>query len=137
LGKWHVFRADATHRDAAPSASSSRSLDSWPDYPTYPGGEVSLDFNTIREIDLSTMPLNVLQSSILAAMREFYAQDLPGATLPTTVKDALELLDRAKFLRFRSNGAALDAIRADSDISFGGFLDLRPAHGHGAMMGTK
>jgi len=41
-----------------------------------------------------------LQSSILAAMREFYAQDLPEAASPTTIKDALELLDRAKYLRF-------------------------------------
>jgi phospholipase C len=93
-------RQDAASPFTEVFASSSRSLDSWPDYPTYPGGEVSLDFNMIRGIDLGTMPLNVLQASILAGMREFHADDLAGTPLPTTVKDALELLDRAKFLRF-------------------------------------
>jgi phospholipase C len=93
-------RQDAATPFTEVFASSSRSLDSWPDFPTYPGGEVSLDFNMIRGIDLGAMPLNVLQGSILAAMQEFYTEDLPQTTLPTTVKDALELLDRAKYLRF-------------------------------------
>jgi hypothetical protein len=54
----------------------------------------------LRAIDLSTMPLNVLQGSILSAIREFYAEDLKGAGLPTTIGDALDLLDRAKYFRF-------------------------------------
>jgi hypothetical protein len=93
-------RQDAAQPFTEVFASSSRSLDSCPGHPTYPGGEVSLDFDMIRGIDLGTMPLKVLQVSILAAMREFHADELADTPLPITVKDALELLDRAKFLRF-------------------------------------
>lgn len=53
----------------------------------------------MHEMDLSKMPLNVLQGSILTAFREFYPQELAGA-LPATAKDALDLLNRAKYLNF-------------------------------------
>jgi Phosphoesterase family len=93
-------RQDAATPFTEVFAASSRSLDTWPDFETYPGEQVSLDLKMMREIDLSTMPLNVLQGSILTAIHEFYAQELPGAALPTSAKDALDLLNRAKFFRF-------------------------------------
>lgn len=102
--KWNLqslgARQDAARPFTEVFAASSRSLDTWPDFKTYPGEHVSLDFTKLPKIDLSTIPLNVLQGSILTAIRELYAQDLPGQVLPFSARDALELLDRAKYLRF-------------------------------------
>jgi hypothetical protein len=102
--KWSLESLGRRHDDAAPFtevfAPSSRSLDTWPDFEPYPGKQVSLNFEMMREIDLSKMPLNVLQASILNAMRQFYAEDLKEAAFPTTARDARDLLDRAKQLRF-------------------------------------
>lgn len=80
-----------------------RSLDTWPDFSTYPGGQVSLDLTRMHEIDLNTIPLNVLQQSIVTAIREFYPQKLAGAPVPTNAKEALELLNRAKYFRFEKD----------------------------------
>jgi phospholipase C len=102
--KWSLESLGRRQDDAAPFtevfAPSSRSLDTWPDFEPYPGKQVSLNFEMMREIDLSKMPLNVLQASILNAMRQFYAEDLKEAAFPTTARDARDLLDRAKQLRF-------------------------------------
>lgn len=81
-------------------AATSRSLDTWPDFENYPGAQASLDLKMICDIDLSTIPLNVLQSSILNAILEFYRQRLPEARLPTTARDAKELLNLVRSFRF-------------------------------------
>jgi phospholipase C len=93
-------RQDAAKPFTEVFAASSRSLDNWPDFESYPIGPVSLDLRLMRDVDLSAIPLNVLQGSILKAIREFYARDLPGAGLPIGAEDALELLDRARSFRF-------------------------------------
>jgi len=81
-------------------SKSLRPLDTWPDFGTYPGKKASLDLKKMREIDLSTMPLNVLQESIVTAIRQFYAQELRGTPVPTNAKDARDLLSRAERFRF-------------------------------------
>jgi phospholipase C len=102
--KWNLSSLGPRQDVAAPFtevfSEAMRSLDTWPDFATYPGEQVSLDLKKMHEIDLNTIPLNLLQQSIVTAIREFYAQGLAGTPVPTNAKDALELLNRAKYFRF-------------------------------------
>ena len=102
--KWNLNslgpRQDAATPFTEVFSESLRSLNTWPDFKAYPGEQVSLDLKKMQEIDLSTIPLNVLQQSIVTAMREFYAPELSGTPVPTNAKEALEILNRAKYFRF-------------------------------------
>jgi phospholipase C len=102
--KWNLSSLGPRQDTATPFtevfSKSLQSLDTWPDFRTYPGEQVSLDLKRLRDIDLSTIPLNVLQKSIVTAVREFYAQELPGTPVPTNAKDARDLLSRAEYFRF-------------------------------------
>ena len=83
-------------------ASSSRPLDTWPDFKTYPGPSSTLDSTRMRGVDLSAMPVNGLQASILNAILELYGTDpaLAGMQRVTNAHEAKLLLDRVKLLRY-------------------------------------
>jgi len=88
--------------------STSRALDTWPDWEFYPGPSSTLDEALMREVDPSNVPLNDLQISILNAIREFYADDpaLIDRVITsrdiTTARDAKEFLEEAEKLRHPS-----------------------------------
>jgi phospholipase C len=85
--------------------STSRSLDTWPEWKHYLGPSSTLNEALMRQVDLRAVPLNDLQKSIVDAIQKFYADDpaLRGfaiATMPiTTAADAKAFLEKAKKLR--------------------------------------
>jgi len=85
--------------------STSRDLDTWPDWPVYPGPSSTLNEALMRQVDLSDVPLNDLQKSILDAIREFYASDPAMSAMAitsmaiNTVGDAKEFLEQVEKLR--------------------------------------
>jgi phospholipase C len=88
-------------------AASQRALSTWPDFPFYPGPASTVDATQIRSLDLSAVPVNGLQASILNAILELYGSDpaLAGLALAsgqqvTNAQEAKTLLDRMKVLRF-------------------------------------
>jgi phospholipase C len=86
-------------------SSTARTLDTWPDWKTYPGPSTKLDMALVQEVSLDDVQLNDLQISIVNAIREFYVTDPAMALAPTqitTARDAKELLERAEKLRHRN-----------------------------------
>ena len=76
-------------------------LDTWPDFESYPGPSAALDAALMREVDLSAVPLNALQQSIMNAIVELYGTDLAAMGMRLAdAKDAQALLDRVKTLRY-------------------------------------
>ena len=76
-------------------------LDTWPDFESCPGPSAALDAALMREVDLSAVPLNALQQSIMNAIVELYGTDLAAMGMRLTdAKDAQALLDRVKTLRY-------------------------------------
>jgi len=102
--KWDLKSLGPRQDAAAPFTEvftpDKRSLDTWPNFDAYPIGPVSLDLRKMPNIDLAAVPVNVLQSSILTAIHELYAQDLTEPGLPKDAKDALDLLRGAEMFRF-------------------------------------
>jgi phospholipase C len=92
-------------QDTAPSFTevfdaTSRAIDTWPDFPNYPGRSPALDASLISAVDPSTIPLNRLQTSIFEAARELCVKDPMAVNRRlTTAKDSLAILDRIKNLR--------------------------------------
>ncbi|HXT63505.1 MAG TPA: alkaline phosphatase family protein [Pyrinomonadaceae bacterium] len=84
-------------------SSSSRSLDTWPNWTVYPGPASTLDEAQMRIVDPANAPLNPLQQSIIDAIREFYAGDPAVAAFADrvieTAGDAKEFLEQAEKLR--------------------------------------
>ncbi len=71
-------------------ATSSRTLDSWPDFEFYPGPSPALDATMMRAVDPSTVQLNPLQASILDAILELCVKDPAAVNMRlTSAKDAL------------------------------------------------
>jgi phospholipase C len=103
--KWGLGSLGPRQDAAAPFtevfATSARTLDTWPDFETYPGPSPALDATLMRAIDPSTVQLNSLQASILDAILELCVKD-PAAVSRrlTTAQDALAVLNRAKILRY-------------------------------------
>jgi phospholipase C len=99
-------------QDTAPAftevfASTSRPLDTWPDWKHYPGPSSMLDEALLRQVDLRDVPLNDLQKSIVDAIQKFYADDpaLSAYAIATmrirTAGDAKDFLQQARKLRHR------------------------------------
>jgi hypothetical protein len=82
-------------------ATSTRTLDTWPDFEFYPGPSPTLDATLMRVVHPSTVQLNRLQISILDAILELCVKDPAAVNMRlTTAKDALGLLNRVKNLRY-------------------------------------
>jgi phospholipase C len=92
-------------QDSAPPftevfTSTLRDRDTWPDWKDYPGPSSTLDAARMREADPGAVQLNGLQSSILDAIREFYADDPAVDSMAISMaRDAKEFLERARKLR--------------------------------------
>lgn len=103
--KWSLTslgpRQDAASPFTEVFATSARPLDTWPDFESYPGPSAALDAALMREVDLSAVPLNALQQSIMNAIVELYGTDLAAMGMRLAdAKDAQALLDRVKTLRY-------------------------------------
>jgi phospholipase C len=103
--KWSLTslgpRQDAASPFTEVFATSARPLDAWPDFESYPGPSAALDVALMREVDLSAVPLNALQQSIMNAIVELYGTDLAAMGMRLAdAKDAQALLDRVKTLRY-------------------------------------
>ena len=80
--------------------STSRDLDTWPDWKVYPGPSSTLDETLMQQVDPSEVPLNDLQRSIVEAIAEFYGIEPTLTGVPiTTARDAKEILEKAEKLR--------------------------------------
>jgi len=83
--------------------STSRPLNTWPDWQVYPGQSSTLDAAMMQAVDPSEVPLNDLQKSILNAILKFYGDRLGLSALVereiTTAGDAKEILEQAEKLR--------------------------------------
>ncbi len=80
--------------------STSRALDTWPDWKVYPGASSTLDEALMAAVDPSEVPLNDLQRSIIEAISRFYLHDpVLSAMAINTAADAKEFLERAEKLR--------------------------------------
>ncbi|HEX6284123.1 MAG TPA: alkaline phosphatase family protein, partial [Pyrinomonadaceae bacterium] len=92
-------------QDSAPPftevfTSTSRDLDTWPDWTSYPGPLSTLNEALMSRVDPNQVPLNDLQKSIIEATAKFYVQDPAlSATAINTAADAKEVLEAAKKLR--------------------------------------
>jgi hypothetical protein len=76
-------------------------LDTWPDFESYPRPSPELDAALMREVDLSAVPLNSLQTSIMNAILDLYGTDLAAMGMRLAdAKDAQALLNRVKTLRY-------------------------------------
>ena len=91
-------------QDSAPPftevfSSTSRGLDTFPDWPVYPGPTSTLNEALMTQVDPSEVPLNDLQKSIIEAMYKFYVHDPLLSTLSIdTAADAKLVLEAvAKF----------------------------------------
>jgi len=80
-------------------SSTSRSLDTFPDWAIYPGPTSTLNEAMMTQVDPSAVPLNDLQKSILEAMYKFYVHDPALSALSIdTAADAKFVLEAvAKF----------------------------------------
>jgi phospholipase C len=99
-------------QDSAPPftevfSSSSRALDTWPDWKFYPGPSSMLDEKLMGTVDPLDAPLNDLQKSIVVAIIKFYGQDpvlssmaaIKAGTGINTARDAKAILERAEKFR--------------------------------------
>ena len=94
-------------QDVAPEftevfTSTARELNTWPDWTFYPGPSSTLVEALMPTVDLSDVPLNDLQKSIIEAIAKFYADDpvLSGMVV-NTARDAKAFLEKAEKLRHR------------------------------------
>ncbi|PYS25780.1 MAG: hypothetical protein DMF72_00645 [Acidobacteria bacterium] len=105
--KWGLTSL-GSRQDIAPPftevfTSTSRSLNTWPNWQVYPGPSSKLNAGLMQEVDPNDVPLNDLQKSILNAIRKFYG-DKFGLTMLAdreinTAGDAKEILEQAEKLR--------------------------------------
>ncbi len=92
-------------QDCAPEftevfASTSRSLETWPDWKDYPGPSSTLVEGLMGSVDPRDVPLNELQKSIVDAIAYFYAHDpVLGSMVVNTAADAKKFLEKAAKLR--------------------------------------
>ena len=82
--KWGLTSL-GSRQDIAPPftevfTSTSRSLNTWPNWQVYPGPSSKLNAGLMQEADPNEVPLNDLQKSILNAIRKFYG-DKFGLTM--------------------------------------------------------
>lgn len=90
--------------------STSRELDTWPDWKDYPGPSSTLVESLMRAVDPRADPLNDLQKSIVDAISHYYAHDPALSGILTrlsgigirTAEDAKEFLEKAEKLRHPS-----------------------------------
>jgi phospholipase C len=100
-------------QDSAPPftevfTGTKRNLDTWPDWTSYPGPSSTLDETLMGTVDLDHVQLNVLQQSIVDAIKKFYADDPVLNVMPVnTAGDAKEFLKEAEKLRHRSPGCSI------------------------------
>ena len=103
--KWGLTTSLGPRQDTAPLftevfSSTSRSLDTWPDWKTYPGPVSTLNESLMAQVDPSTVPLNDLQKSIVEAMVKFYVTDPVLSAMPiNTAADAQVVLEAVEKLR--------------------------------------
>ncbi len=99
-------RQDASTAFTEVFSSTARSLDTWPDWPVYPGPQSTLDEASLAVVGTPNAPLNPLQQSIVDAIREFYAGDPAliafADKVIRTADDAKEFLEHAEKLRHRA-----------------------------------
>jgi phospholipase C len=79
-------------------SSTARGLDTWPDWPVYPGPASTLNEALMTKVDPSEVPLNDLQKSIIEAIVEFYVPELAVLSLETAA-DAKLVLEAVEKLR--------------------------------------
>jgi phospholipase C len=84
-------------------SSTSRGLDTFPDWPFYPGPSSTLNTALMGQVDPSEVPLNDLQKSIIEAIYKFYVHDpLSDALSIDTAADAklvLEVVEKLRHLK--------------------------------------
>ena len=102
--KWDLTSL-GPRQDSAPPftevfTSTSRDLDTWPDWKVYPGPSSTLDEALMQQVDPGDVPLNDLQKSIINAISKYYGDDLAlSAMSVNTASDAKEFLEEAEKLR--------------------------------------
>lgn len=103
--KWDLQPSLGPRQDSAPPftevfTSTSRALDTWPNWAAYPGPTSTLNESMMTKVDPSDVPLNDLQKSIIEATAKFYVQDpLLSAMEVDTAADAEKVLEAAQKLR--------------------------------------